>query len=176
MPRKMMRKLIPHPTQLKGSWMGRVMGDLFKDPYLFHLNRRSVSLGVMIGLFWAFTPIPTQMIPAALTAWVIRANLPIAVALVWISNPITMPPILFGCYLLVAWVLDVPVMPPAEGASIEWFKGQLMTIWQPLLLGSLLISVVSAVSGYVAMRLWWIAQVKASWKLRQLRRVRHPEE
>jgi uncharacterized protein (DUF2062 family) len=28
---------------------------------------------------------------------------------VWITNPITMPPIFYGCYKLGAWILDVSI-------------------------------------------------------------------
>ena len=83
-------------------WVGNLLGD---EAYLFHLSRRSVSLGVMVGLFWAFTPIPFQMLPAAITAWIIRANLPLSVALVWISNPVTVPPLLLIAYGIGSWIL-----------------------------------------------------------------------
>jgi len=166
-----MRKLIPHPTSLKNSWVGGFLGKLFEDPYLFHLNRRSVSLGVMVGLWWAFTPLPIQMLPAALTAWLIRANLPISVALVWISNPITMPPIMLTCYVLGASVLGMPILPPESGMSWEWARDQLASIWAPLLLGCFIVSTASALLGYLAMRLWWISQVRESWRQRKAKRA-----
>lgn len=171
MPRKLMRKLIPHPAGLKNSWFGGLLGKLVEDPYLFHLNRRSVSLGVMVGLWWAFTPIPTQMVPAAITAWIVRANLPISVALVWISNPITIPPIMLMCYALGASILDVPIMPPESGVTIEWVRGQLSEVFKPLMLGCLIISTASALLGYAVMRLWWSLQVRQNWSKRQANRA-----
>ena len=132
MPKKQMRKIIPDPSALRDSWVGDLLGDILKDPYLFHLNRRSVSLGVMVGLFWAFTPIPFQMLPAAITAWIIRANLPLSVALVWISNPVTVPPLLLIAYGIGSWILDTPVLPPETGITMDWVKSQLIDVWEAI--------------------------------------------
>ena len=176
MPKKQMRKIIPDPSALRDSWVGNLLGDILKDPYLFHLNRRSVSLGVMVGLFWAFTPLPFQMLPAAITAWIIRANLPLSVALVWISNPVTVPPLLLIAYGIGSWILDTPVLPPDTGITMDWVKSQLLDVWKPLVLGCLLMSVISAAAGYLIMRFWWIAQVRQSWKDRLLKRAGRSKE
>jgi uncharacterized protein (DUF2062 family) len=48
-----------------------------------------------VGLFCAFIPVPFQMLLAAPSAIIFSANLPVSIALVWITNPITMPPIFF---------------------------------------------------------------------------------
>ena len=75
------------------------------------MNRRSVSVACAIGLFCAFIPIPFQMILAAGLAIIVRCNLPIAVALVWITNPITMPPLFFLAYKMGAFLTDVHLGP-----------------------------------------------------------------
>ena len=116
------------------------------------------------------------MPPAAITAWIIRANLPLSVALVWISNPVTVPPLLLIAYGIGSWILDTPVLPPETGITMDWVKSQLIDVWKPLLLGCLLMSVVSAAAGYLIMRFWWIAQVRQSWKDRLLKRADRSRE
>ena len=113
------------------------------------------------------------MLPAAITAW-IWANLPLSVALVWISNPVTVPPLLLIAYGIGSWILDTPVLPPETGITMDWVKSQLVDVWKPLLLGCMLMSVVSA-AGYLIMR-FVIAQVRQSWKDRLLKRAGRSKE
>ena len=53
----------------------------------------AVRRGLAVGLFWAMMPMPFQMAPATLFCWLARANLPLALVCVWISNPLTYAPI-----------------------------------------------------------------------------------
>lgn len=171
MPRKIMRRFMPNLARFKGTWVENVLGNLLHDPYLLHLNRRSVSLGVMIGLFWAFTPIPTQMIPAAICAWIFRANLPISMGLVWISNPFTIPPIFIACYWIGAWLLDLPPLTSTEAINMEWIRHKLSQVWAPILVGSLTLSLVSSLIGFLLVRAWWISSVRANWAARRKARA-----
>jgi uncharacterized protein (DUF2062 family) len=132
-----------------------MFGELLHDSNLWHMNRRSVSGAFAVGLFWAFVPIPFQMIGAAATAIAARVNLPISVALVWITNPITIPPMFYSTYLVGAWLLNVPPQNLEFELSIEWMAEYLSGIWQPLLLGSLLCGIVASILGYIIIRGLW---------------------
>lgn len=171
MPRKIMRRLMPNLARFKGTWVESVLGNLLHDPYLLHLNRRSVSLAFLIGLFWAFTPIPWQMLPAAVCAWFLRANLPISMGLVWISNPFTIPPIFWASYWIGAWLLDLPPMESNPDINLEWIRQKFEQIWAPVLVGSLTLSLTTSVLGYVAVRAWWISSVRATWSARRAKRA-----
>ena len=80
MPRKFLKRHLPDPDQLKARKELRWLGRLLEDPYLLHLNRRSVARGLAIGLFVAFVPTFGQMALAAALAMLLRGNLLIAVA------------------------------------------------------------------------------------------------
>ncbi len=59
----------------------------------------AIAGGVAIGMFVAFTPtIGLQMVIAALLATLLKANRPAAVAIVWLTNPLTVPPLFAGTY------------------------------------------------------------------------------
>ena len=109
MPKKLLKRYIPDPAELRQNKYLKVFARFLEDPNLFHMNRRSVSNAFLVGLFWAMIPMPFQMVPATITALLIRGiNWPIAVALVWVSNPITMPPMFYFNYLVGTWILGEP--------------------------------------------------------------------
>jgi uncharacterized protein (DUF2062 family) len=144
-----------------------LFGTLLHDPNLWHLNRRSVAGAFAVGLFWSFVPIPFQMVTAAATAILTRVNLPIAVALVWITNPLTMAPVFFFAYKLGQWVLGTPPHPFSFELSWEWLLSDMLRIWKPFLLGCFILSVSTSIAGYVSIRVFW-----RLWVVRRLERKR----
>ena len=155
MPRHLIKRYTPNPAALKKHKYLRHLGTLLHDENLWHLNRRSVSGGVAAGLFWAMIPIPIQMVTSALSAIVFRINLPIAVALVWLTNPLTMPAIFYMNYLVGAWLLGTQPHVGEFQLSVEWIAAEINAIWKPLLFGSLALGVLFATLGYFTMRLYW---------------------
>jgi uncharacterized protein len=176
MARKLIRRFLPNPAAVKDKPALRFLGDLLHDPNLFHLNRHSVSLAFFVGIFVAFLPMPFQMPVAAVIALWVRCNLPLAVALVWISNPITMPVMFFATYQLGRWLLQTPPMNVSLEFSWHWLTNEFALIWKPLLAGSLLSGLFFGALGYVTMQLFWRWQVAKSWQLRKLRRRQRREQ
>lgn len=166
-PKHLIKKFTPSHEVIRNHKHLRIFGDLLHDPNLWHMNRRSVSGAFAIGLFWAFIPMPMQMVMAAATAIPIRVNLPISVALVWITNPITMPPIFYFTYRIGAWILGTPANGESFEFSIEYLSHSMALIWQPLYLGSLVCALLAAVIGYVVIRGLWRLHI-----VRHLRRRR----
>jgi uncharacterized protein (DUF2062 family) len=62
------------------------------DPGLWRMNRRSVSIGVAVGAFCAWIPLPIQMLLATIFSVLFRGNLACGLLLTWITNPITAAP------------------------------------------------------------------------------------
>ncbi len=146
------------------------LGPLVADPHLFHLNRHSVSIAFALGIFMALTPLlGGQMILVALIALWVRCNLPIALALVWITNPLTISPILFAQYKLGTWVLQSPNSHIPLELSWTWLSEQFSVIWQPLLLGSMLSALFFGASGYLIVQYFWRWKVIQSWEKRKSR-------
>lgn len=170
MPRKLFKRWLPTPTDFKNQKSLGFMGSLLQDPHLFHLNRHSVSGALFVGLFVAFLPMPGQMPIAALMAFWFRVNMPISVALVWISNPLTMAPIFFATYELGRWLIGSPPLAFSIDLSWSWLTNEFTHFWKPLLAGSLLTGVVAGASGYIAMQIFWRWHVLRNWKRRKLRR------
>jgi len=176
MPKRLIKRFLPDQNSIRNHKNLRWLGKLLDDPNLLHLNKHSVSWAVSVGLFVALVPAPFQMVFAAVLALLVRANLPISVVLVWVSNPITMPPIFYFTYLVGAQILQVP-LPDIEFAfTVEWFMQEFSIIWQPLLLGSLLVGLICALAGNVLVRVLWRIRVINNWKLRKERKRIKREE
>jgi uncharacterized protein (DUF2062 family) len=173
MPRRLIKRYMPDPETIRNHRHLRIFGTLLHDANLWHLNRHSVSTAFAIGLFWGFIPMPFQMIPAALLAIVFRANLPISVALVWVSNPVTMPPLFYFCYKVGTWILRLPPKPFHFELSWAWLGSGLLDIWQPFLLGCVVVGGIASLLGYVSMRTFWRWHVARNWQRRKERRQRH---
>ena len=171
-PRKALRGLMRTGRHaLRGHGLRRVFGELLHQPNLWHLNRNSVSWAVSVGLFMAMVPLPGQMIYAAAAAVLIGCNLPIAVALVWVTNPITFTPIFFAAYKVGAWLLNEPPGTAHFERSMHWFLTEIWAVGPPLLLGSLVLGVLLAVLGQVVVRVIWRIHVVQSWRERRRRRM-----
>lgn len=145
-------------------------GTLLHDANLWHMNRESVSRAFAIGLFWAFMPMPFQMVPSAACAILLRANLPISVALVWITNPLTMPPFFYFCYLVGTWIIGAQTQAMQFEITWAWLTHELLTIWQPFLLGCLVVASTLSVLGYFGMHGFWRWNVVRNWERRKQRR------
>ncbi|WP_372887063.1 DUF2062 domain-containing protein, partial [Psychrobacter sp.] len=63
-----------------------------------------------IGVLSAFFPLPGQMLLALVGSLIFRANVPMALGLTWITNPLTSLPIFYAGYYIGAKILDVPMI------------------------------------------------------------------
>jgi uncharacterized protein (DUF2062 family) len=171
MPKKFIKKWMPDQDKIrKHPQLNKIFGKLLHDPNLLHMNRRSISGAFFVGLFMAFVPLPSQMIFAAAAAIWLRVNLPIAVGLVWVTNPVTMPPIFYFAYKVGAWTLNEPVKHMTFELSWSWVGAELADKWQPFLLGCLICGIVAGILGYLSMRLIWRIFILRQWAERKKQR------
>ncbi len=156
--RRWLRGNLPNLHDLKRQGRFEFLGRLLDDPFLLHLNRRSTAGGMAIGVFVAFLPIPLQMLLAAVLAILVRVNLILAVVLVWVSNPLTIGPMLFSSYWLGASLLGTELEEVPYENALQWFLNNLDQVWQPLLLGAVILGTASGVMTYfVVLYLWRLA-------------------
>lgn len=169
--RDRIRKYLHSPDAIRRQKALSAVRHLLVEPELWHLHRRSAGGAVFIGLFCAFLPLPVgQMLIAALLAVFARCNLPIAVALVWVTNPLTFGPIFYFAYKLGAWLLGIDAVSTGWELSWQWLWQRLREIWWPLTLGSLVCGWVAGLTGSVLARLLWRLHVVRRWRERRERR------
>lgn len=169
MPKKLIKRFLPNPETIKKQKALKIFGNLLYNPNLWCLNRRSASGAFAVGLFMAFIPLPSQMIMAAGLAVLFGVNLPLSVALVWVSNPITMPPIFYCAYKLGAWLLQQPPQHFHFELSWHYLNEQFHSIAPPLMLGSLVCATIAAILGYCVIQGFWRYSVVRNWQKRRFR-------
>ena len=120
----------------------------FKDPVYWVGDRASFARAGFIGVFCMMLPIPFQMVLGSIFAYYFRANIPLASALAWITNPLTMGFIWYGGYQFGTFILNTPSMgnliqnnQHIRLASAEWFSTIFPHIWQPFFFGNLILGI-----------------------------------
>ena len=123
------------------------------------INRKSVSKGVLVGLFWGFIPMPMQMLAVLATTPFMKFNVPIAISMVWLSNPFTMPPMYYMEYLTGNFILGREGLEHVE-MTMDWFKENWDQIVVPLYTGTTFYSIVVSFLVYIIINRLWILSVK----------------
>lgn len=151
--RSLLRRWLPPEQELRGRPMLRWLGPLLGKPWLWSTSRRGVSVGVAIGLFFGFLlPLGQALAAGAFAVWA-RANLPIAVAVTLVSNPLTTPGILAGAYYIGATALGVAPGAPAE-AGLTLLE-RVHTVGGPLAAGLAILATVVSAAGFVLVQVAW---------------------
>ncbi len=163
--RKIVKQQFLKSRQIKEHRILGYFGSAFDRRQLWHVTRHSVAKAVAVGIFSAYLPVPMEMLIAALLAFILRANLPISVLLIWISNPFTWailwgPPYVLGAFLL--GEADEPV----QLMTRAWIEQH----YSALLLGCTLVGLAMAVAAYFTVQLLWRLEVVKQWEQRRMER------
>ena len=133
-----------------------------KKEYL-HINRQMVANAVFIGLFISFIPFPAQMLSVVGMMVFKKFNVPIALALCWVTNPFTIPFIYYieyltGSFFLGSQISNAPI-------SFEWITSNFDNIFIPLYFGAFFYSTLFATIGYFLTNYLWKKSVYKNKKL-----------
>jgi uncharacterized protein len=135
---------------------------------LWRFNRRSVPRGVALGLFVGILIPFAHSFVAALTAVFVRANVPIAIAFTWTSNPATWVVIFPGAYKIGSWLLHIdamtkvqPIAHTMQTTQADHLLQQITGAGLATAFGLFVIATVVAAIGYLATSFgwrWWIGR------------------
>jgi uncharacterized protein len=171
--RARLRSTIPSREQLLASRWLRWLAPHLSHPRLWHWSRRGVALGVAIGVFFGFL-IPVAQIPlSAVSAVVLRANLPIAAASTLVTNPVTFAPIYFAAYQLGGWMTgegtasesEIQARQVAQSEKNLWERIQ--GVGKPLLVGLVTLAICSGLLIYALISLIWRWRIVRRWQARR---------
>jgi hypothetical protein len=155
MPRRFFRKIAKKREYLLNQWYLAPFSHLLHDPRLWSVRRRNVVPAFALGLFITCLPFPGHMLIAALLALALRVNIPVAAVATIANNPLTAGPIYYGAFQLGELLLGLEPRPFDFELSFAWLADGFIYIWQPLLLGCVLVGAMMAFIGYVGLDLLW---------------------
>ena len=164
--KNVIKRLFPKLDAIKEEKILKIFGPAVLQPNLWHINKKSVSRGFAIGAFCAFIPLPGQMILAAFLALTFAANLPIAIILTWITNPLTYTPIFFFAYKIGSFFITTNVTPKITDNELSMLSN-IMHIWEPLFLGSIILALIGSTISYLLIRIYWRYYVIKIWSKRK---------
>lgn len=135
---------------------------------LLALNRRAVARGAALGVFLGFVVPFGQVIVAVLLAPLFRANALVSAAGTLVTNPLTLPPIWAGAYVVGGWLLaalhGVGLSLPA--LAIPGLEQ--LPAWLPkIATGMALFATGAALATYHGVELWWVRATQRRWQRRR---------
>jgi uncharacterized protein (DUF2062 family) len=159
--------------------LSRIQGYVL-NPLLWQFNRKSVARGAAIGLFIAFLPLPLQMWVAAILAIVFIANLPIAIALTWVTNPFTFLPINYFIYKVGQLIIhdgssyhivsDFKFSGQSWQNALQQFFHWLHTVGKSFLVGLPVVAIGGSIIGYTFVQVMW--RLVIYWRLCRRKKIK----
>lgn len=165
--KRYLKGLMPSAHDLRKNRMFGWFGDALFADALWRISRRPLRRAILVGLSSACLPIPFQMFLAAFVCLRIRANLPIALASVWITNPLTIVPITYFEYQIGAWLLDIEMLDFVNLGMGNPFS----TLLWPLMTGAIVLAVILGTGGYLVADFAWGLSVQYKWSARRRKRL-----
>ena len=155
MPRRFFRKFAVKRHALSQKWFMTPFQHMLHDQRLWGIRRKTVVPAFSLGLFVAFLPFPLHFVIAALAALALHVNIPVATLTTFVVNPLTVGPLFYFAYRVGAALLRIEPGPFFVELSVDWLTNVFVSVWQPLLLGCVLLGSIAALFGHIALDGLW---------------------
>lgn len=173
--RAFMARHAPSREQVQESRWLKPFGHRIRHSELWRFTRRSVPRGVAIGLFVGiFLMVPgLQIAGAALVCMALRANVPIAAAMTFLSNPATTPLFLVAAVNVgnrlgfQADLTALQVLASTHASVWRWIAWLLSDAAPSMVTGLAVIAAAFAFAGYWVSLVGWRWWVGRKWSQRR---------
>jgi uncharacterized protein (DUF2062 family) len=154
-------RFLKHPRKLKKSPIMRWFARHFLDKRVWRPTQHTLAGGMAVGMFVTMQLLPIQMATAVVLAAIFRVNIPVAVALSWVSNPLTVPFLAVMEYKVGRWLLALYARVPSTPFP-KHLPESLADMWLALrehapvmLIGGLVLGALVAPVSYAISYLTW---------------------
>jgi uncharacterized protein (DUF2062 family) len=172
---RMARQSVPSREALAQNRFLKPVAHRVLAPELWRFTRRSVPRGVALGLFVGilFLLPGAQIAGSALLALPLRANVPIAVAMTFLTNPVTTPFVIAISYY-VGRVLfgrsgdmsEVMALFEHHATISQWLAWLLSETAPMLFFGLLVVALATSGAGYLLSIWLWRERMSRKWRRR----------
>jgi hypothetical protein len=149
-------RFLKHPRKLRQSPARRWFARHFLDKRVWKPTQHTLSGGMAVGMFITLQLLPIQTPTAIILAAIFRVNIPIAIALCWVSNPVTVPFMAWLEYAIGKWVLALYTTVPTSPFP-KHLPESIVEAWIVLkehapvmLVGGILLGAVVSLISYIA--------------------------
>lgn len=144
-------QLPSHEDLARIRWLQPVAHRL-TDHALWHATTESLARGVAVGMFWAFVlPFAQIVFAAAHCVWW-RANIPVAAAITFVTNPFTIGGWLYLAYQVGTLIVGPSDTLPGAAAPMDGALGLLQTLGWPTAVGMAIFALGGSSLGYLLVR------------------------
>jgi len=168
-----LKRITPKRDSLEKLWCLKPFATAVVQPGCWTFHRAGVTRAFALGLFIAFIPptpfFPVHLLLCSVLGVLLRLNLPVLFATVFISNPFTWLPQILGSVWVGAKLMGIDLMPLVEHLAHRDMGAVLDRVWAPLLLGALVLGALTAAVGYAAAQFLWRLRVVRHLRLRRER-------
>ncbi len=152
---------------IKNTRLFRIWGHKLFESVLWRIDKKGIAGGLSLGLFVAFMPtVGFQMIIATFGAIYFKVNLPVALLVCWITNPVTAIPIYTSEWRLGRYILEdfTPLKEAFDLYNIEGRSVKMILNGIYLWTGAIVFSSTSAIAANILTRSIWNLSTKIGRK------------
>jgi uncharacterized protein len=167
-----LKRITPDRHTLEKLWCLRPIKALVLARGCWTFHRHSVTRAFAVGLFIAFippSPLPVHIVTCVILGVLLRLNLPVLIATVFLSNPFTWLPQVAGSIWVGAKLMGMDLVPVLHELHHRHPWRHIGELWAPLLLGALVLGLAAAAAGYVLAQLAWRIHVLYHLRRRRAR-------
>lgn len=158
-----LKRITPDRDTVEKHWFLKPYKAIVRRAQCWNFHRSSVTRAFALGLFISFIPpvppLPVHLILCTILGVLLRLNLPVLFATVFVSNPFTWLPQVVGSVWVGAKLMGVDFVPYVHELTHQQMSDAIHHLWAPLLLGAFVLGCLAAAAGYVLAQCLWRARV-----------------